>query len=1290
MLKFSLHIAGRTLTLLRKIFFSLLLFLAFVFAGLILILRYSVLPDIERYHADITDSFGKIVGQVVEIGRIEADWHGMDPRLSLTDIRILDKQKRTRFALQRVDVVVSWMTLLAGELRLSSLEIDQPDLMVKRDAQGGVNISGVQLEGGSTDNNFANMLLNQSRIVVRGAHISWLDEMQHKPMLVFDDVNLLIENSWNFHRFSVRGLPPSELSTQLDLRGNLYGHSFDDIKSWKGEFFAQLDYVDFAAWKTWLPLPEHFKQGRGAFRGWLSIADGKLSQLTADLALANVQTRLAVDLPPLDIQVLRGRIGWKDVEQGFEIFLDHFSLKLFDDFVLKPTDIFARLSNEQQKNTSAGEFRASLLELEGIAKLMEYFPLEHNYKTQFAEFLPKGRIENLKVQWQSDKDKQLHYKVKGKFTDLSLQRVGKTPGFSGLTGEIDGNEKKGTVSISSRKFKVDAPQFMPDELAFDTIAAESSWHTNSKGVEVILRNCAVSNEDVSGTAYGSYQTLADSPGIIDLNVHLKRVSVPHAVKYIPLIALGDGTIKWLNRALKGGQSNDFNLRLKGDLNDFPFVGYRKGIFKINARMNGVALEFDPDWPRIENGIAELLIQGKKLAVTASSAMTAGLQLQNVSVTVPDLLSKDAMLNIRGDAKGSNAHALEYIQLSPVRGYLEGFTDDIAASGNGSLVLKLDIPLQGTQKVKVAGIYHFTDSVVDFSRKLPALRNVNGDLEFTESGVSTHNIAAQILGGPAKLVIDSHEDGRMSIKLNGRANLSALQKENPSPALKKLTGDPVWNVDIAVKDKLSKVLLTSSLLGLQSDLPAPLSKQAEESIPLRFEMNDVGINRKLVTLQYGSFLNANLIQRKRKDEEWSLERGIVNFGNVVQKADRDGLWVIGTLPEVSLEGWGEVADAVGGRSGNSQLRVAGADFSIQKLRGYGNLVHDLHIKASYHNNILSAQLASKELNGDLSWRDSIDHTGDSGRLFARLKNLELGLDVSDEVRKIESEVSHQGRKSAYTELPTIDLTIDRLGYKSRHIGRFELQSQQQEQNYQINHLRLSNSDGVLDVNGIWNQSSEVEETRINLKLDLSNAGNMLSRAGFPNSVKNGSGKIEGALAWPGEPWVYSKAGLNGNLSLDTVNGQFLQIEPGMGKLLSILSLQALPKRIVLDFEDVFSNGFEFDSIQGSADIKEGVMHTDNFKIDGSAAKAFMAGNIDLAKETQDLRVRIVPTVGNSAALISALVATPITGAYVYLASKLFNDPLGQLVSFEYKISGSWVDPKVEKTGGKKQEKSTENN
>ena len=1281
MLKISLHIAARTLQLLRRAALALTLLVGFIMAGVILTLRYSVLPDIEQYHSDITLGVGKAIGLEIEIGKIEADWHGLGPHLRLSEIHILDKQKRTTLALQRVDVVVSWMTLLAGELRLSSLEIDQPDLLVKRNKQGKLQISGVQVEDTASDNNVANLLLNQSRIAVRGAHISWLDEVQGTPLLIFDNVNLLIENGWNHHRFALRAVPPKALSTQLDVRGNLFGKNFDDLTSWRGEIFTELEYADLAAWKTWLPIPDTLKQGNGALRGWLRLEDGKISSVTTDLALLNVQTRLASDLSPLDIRVLSGRMAWHDTAPGFEISTRNFALKLYNDFVLKPTDLVVSLSNVQDLEASSGEIRANLLELDGLSKLMEYLPLDKQFKARYASFSPQGMVENLQVKWQVETGKKTRYQVSGRFADLALQQVDTLPGFSGLSGEIEGSERSGTLSIKSRNLKLDAPQIMPVPLAFDTLTAQSIWTANPAGFEVKLRNVVVANPDLVGTAYGSYQTLNKSPGKLDLTVHLTRVSVAHAVRYIPLIALNTETRSWLGQSLLDGLSSDFNLRIKGDLNDFPFVDNKKGIFKIQARASDVALEYVPGWPRVEHANANLLMQGKSLEINALSAITNDVRLSKINVAIPDLLLDKPVMTIRGEAEGENTRALAFIAASPVRGYIDGFTDDIVARGTGKLNLKLEIPLSSPYTVKLAGNYHFKDSEIEFDQPIPTLRKVNGDLLFNESGISSKNIVAQILGGPAKFFVETNDDGAINIKVGGKANFDTFTELNSLPIFTKLHGEPVWNLDIGVKNKQSNILITSNLQALESVLPAPLDKPVDFSLPLRVEIKGSSPDKRVIAVQLGTRFNATILQSKDEDNVWNIKRGSINFGTALPKSERDGLWLTGAVPLLSAEGWGVLVDALEGGD-NQSIGIAGADLSIQKVSGYGYAINDLRIKANSRGDILTAQLSSKEINGEVSWQ-SINN----GWLIAKLKNLDLAETEQASSKPVQPESAAQAKPVQVVDLPSVDLSIEKLSFKGRQLGKLELLAKQHDETYQIDHLRLVNPDGVLTVDGKWLMSDKAPQTQINLKLEISNAGNILARSGYPNTLKNGSGKLDGVFNWPGSPGMVSSNKLSGKLTLDTGKGQFLQVDPGIGKLLSILSLQALPKRISLDFEDVFSKGFEFDNISGSADIKEGVIATNNLKIEGSSAKVFMTGQMDTVNETQNMRVRIVPAVGNSVALITALVASNplIMGPAIFLTNQVFNDPLGQLVSFEYNISGSWADPKVEKVGEKKPSK-----
>jgi len=150
-----------------------------------------------------------------------------------------------------------------------------------------------------------------------------------------------------------------------------------------------------------------------------------------------------------------------------------------------------------------------------------------------------------------------------------------------------------------------------------------------------------------------------------------------------------------------------------------------------------------------------------------------------------------------------------------------------------------------------------------------------------------------------------------------------------------------------------------------------------------------------------------------------------------------------------------------------------------------------------------------------------------------------------------------------------------------------------------------------------------------------------------------------------------ATLSGDMNLEASKGQFVKLNPGAtGRLLGLISLQGIPRRLSLDFNDVFSDGFAFDSIGSKMSVQNGVMHTDRLQIDGPAARVVMHGEVDLKQETQHLNVNVQPELGGTAALGMAIV-NPVAGAATWVASKLLRNPLGQILSYNYLVTGSWV-------------------
>ena len=165
---------------------------------------------------------------------------------------------------------------------------------------------------------------------------------------------------------------------------------------------------------------------------------------------------------------------------------------------------------------------------------------------------------------------------------------------------------------------------------------------------------------------------------------------------------------------------------------------------------------------------------------------------------------------------------------------------------------------------------------------------------------------------------------------------------------------------------------------------------------------------------------------------------------------------------------------------------------------------------------------------------------------------------------------------------------------------------------------------------------------------------------------------------GSPLTLHYPSMNGRINVNMGRGQFLQAEPGVAKLLGVLSLQALPRRLLLDFRDVFSAGFAFDTLRGDAVIQQGVASTRNLQMKGVNAVVQMEGSSDIARETQNLRVLVLPEVdAGTASLLAGIALNPAIGLSTFLAQLILKQPISRLNTQEFTIDGTWSDPKVTK-------------
>jgi uncharacterized protein (TIGR02099 family) len=1248
---------------------------AFLFALIMLALRYWLLPNIEHYRAELGASISRAAGQRVEIiGGISADWYGLRPHLLLRDVQIYDQHGLPALYFRSLENTLSLRTLVAGELRLHSLTIDQINLAVRRSADGLIYFAGIPVNQPDKESGFADWLLRQENIVVRNATLLWQDDMRGAPPLVLTQVNMRVENAGDRHTFGISALPPSTLASPIDLRGEFKGTTLHDLTGWQGKLYARMEQTDIAQWHNWVTLPYAIATGNGGLQAWVDFEKGMLSGVTADVSLADVRMRLAPDLPEMELQKMSGRVGWQHNSAKPLVFLfgakkrvvDEFSThKLYvvlrDGIAVAPVSFHARVSPATGEQPMEVQAEVDELRLEPLVALARYLPLDMQQREKLAQLSPRGGFHDLSVSWKGDWNTPLEYAVKGQFFKLGLNAFETFPGFSGLSGNLDGNHKGGSLFITTQGMQLALPKVFRAPVEIDALTLQMTWKKLKEEWEFRFSNVSLANEDAAGIAYGTFHTVKGTPGFIDLTALFSRADGRKVGKYIPLV-VGQGARDWLDTSFLAGSSSDARLRLKGNLADFPYVDNKNGLFQITAKITGGRLDYAKNWPTIDNIAGDLLFEGKRMVVTTHAGNIFATKLPKVRATIPDLLSFDERLDIEGEVNGPTAEFLKFIEQSPVTEMINGFTEGMQAAGNGKLDLKLHIPLRNTKKTTLAGIYQFINNRILVGEDIPPVEGASGKLQFTEAGVNIRSATAQILGGAATIDASTQADGVVRVAAQGKLTAAGLSKSNYVPYAKYLHGTAGWRGSLTLRKKLADFVVDSNLVGMSSDLPAPFNKKVAESVVLHVEKRILNPQQDTLALSYGQVVNAKLLRRS-DGRQMQLDRGTVSFGDVAVLPSQPGLWLHGALRYLDLDDWRNVIAQGDSKPG---LVLNGGTLSVATLDAFGQRFSDLKLSGSMQQDGLLVALNGKDIVGDVNFRSLPQ--GHS-KLTARFKNLTIPTAAPAKTSK-PSEAQNAG------EAPAMDVIAENFQIRQRKLGKLELTASPFDRGWHIEKMRLTNPESSLQMDGYWQWIGQAS-TRVNLKLEVADLGKFMTRFDQPDSIKRGTAKLEGNVGWKGAPSDLDFASLTGNFSVEAHNGQFLKIEPGIGKLLGILSLQALPRRITLDFRDVFSEGFAFDDIAANVRIQKGVASSEDFRMIGPAAIVLMNGETDLAQETQRLKVLVTPALGEGVSVASALLGGPVVGLTALLLQKILKDPLGQIASYEYLVTGTWRDPTVAK-------------
>ncbi len=560
-----------------------------------------------------------------------------------------------------------------------------------------------------------------------------------------------------------------------------------------------------------------------------------------------------------------------------------------------------------------------------------------------------------------------------------------------------------------------------------------------------------------------------------------------------------------------------------------------------------------------------------------------------------------------------------------------------------------------------------------SKALDSPVDWNGHIRISASGRDEVNIAgtALILQEPTKLVVSGAPRGKLETVLSGKVAISALRRLGYGVLAGHAKGTTGWQARIVQEGARTHISVTSNLLGVAVDLPEPFHKKPQEELPLTLDWTTEG-NARQISGALGNLLGVRVAYAVVvKGGVFQARRGVINFGGEAPALPPEGFVVTGTLRHADLDLWKKMSSDISNdaREGGFFGPISGVKINLEDIRWYGRTWGTNRITAAQERNHWQIQIRGSEADGEITWIPE-----DSGQVRAHFTKLVIPVAPAQNVPAA-TPVDPNAQKN----MPSVDLVAESFGAFGKTLGRLQLVGVRDAGLWRLNRFSLTSPQGTLEGDGHW-AGGPTPQTQVNLHLKASDLGKFLANAGYSGMVSRGSGEVLGKISWSGNPEDFTLLRTTGQFSLDLHDGQFSKVEPGgAGRLIGLLSLQTLPRRITLDFNDIFSDGFAFDTLTGNFSMNLGILSTHDFDMNGPAARVMLSGTVNIPAETTDLKAKVSPQVGNSVSLASTVIGGPIAGAVSYLLQKLLKNPIDKALTYEYAIEGNWDDPKIKPIG-----------
>ena len=1262
-----------------------------VLAAVALVGLRLVLPELGHYRPEIEQWLSRAADRQVEIGAVDARWRGWTPVFRIRDVRLAaagtpaDPSVDNSIRLADLTFSINLLDLLrSGAFRPREISASGASFVVTQRSDGTFAVAelgpGQNAAGGPrASDGLARWMLDQADLSLFASRIVWIDERRGLDPLPLDGVTLSLERRGD-RRLITGSFEPSDAG-RIDFALEIAGDPL--VPSWTGTAYLAATEVDLAR------LGIH--AGRGESTPLAGVVSGRVWSTWEDGRPVDASGTIRAQSPGV---VHMGRLrGFDEASASFtaERTPEGWALAARDLAVTASggpwpvSRIDAVWRRPDDGRDGALIVSADLARIEDLVAFVvaDGGPATNATLSALADAAPRGTLEDLRLSAPvTDRIGLEHFRASGRFTGLALGTEAGPVAVDGASGRFEASGQGVVADVAAGRLRVDFADRLERPLQGRKLTGGFAAVPTSEGVRVRFDEASIATPAGSVTVNGSLLAHRDgSAPELDVALSFGGSGMTAVREFAGALVMPGPVLRWLEKAAPFGDVREARVAFRGRLSDGP-PGDGEGTLEATARLFVPVLGYAAGWPEVTGLSAEVRFGGRRFDARIDSGRILKSVVREATVTIEDVGAELPVVRIEGRVEGASADAVRFLAESPLRARFAPMFDAFAIHGDSTIDVEIAVPLKGRDRsVAASGRIALDHNRIDGPGLGDGLAAVNGMLAFRNAEVASDGVTATWLGEPIHALVGAspQDPNATRITIGGRltrrllaaylhdAGMLDAPAAEGSALLARVRGDAAWTATLDIPAELDGTPTTlhvaSDLTGLAVDLPPPFGKTSGASRMLRIDTRlGPGPNR-VAEIRLDSVASA-VLRLVRDAGRFRLERGAVRLGaGRAALPDAPAIAVRGEMPALDTALWQAALDDIAAlRAPDSDspppelLREVSIDTA--SMTALGVRFPDTRVRAAR--------------GPDGGWRVELD----GARVRGSVRLPRDGGGAEPVIADFDRFVYEPDSAGAGGRSPQLDpRTLPALSFSSRHFvlgdhdfGQVGFTTVPSEHGLEITELQIRADSFDGDGTGSWTLDGGEHTTEFALRMHGDDLRRMLETAGFDGrAVAGGTTDITLRGSWPGAPADFALDRLAGVMHFLSTRGRLTQVEPGLtGHVFGLLTITSLPRRLILDFGDLFREGIGYDRMEGSFAIENGNAYTDDLFVESDPARFDVVGRTGLVHRDYDQIVTITPKVSSSLPLV------PIWLAQKILDRNLFD----KAFAYQYTIAGTWDEPRME--------------